>query len=483
MTNNNTMTKKTIVYFVLATLLLTFVPMFSTVNAKTEIYSVNVKPQYMEVNINWHTSQVAIGELQYGLTEASLPYKVTSSTLTDWHNYTVKGLTAGTTYAYRLVVKDKQGVEQASQEGTFETWGAKPSSQTFWQFFYLNFDKDFYSLSNKYPSEMLNSENIKLTTPAVGGYALKVTAANSHLVYNAENTMDPTAGSVVMMLRFDNFNKNMVVWQTNDSRFALYFEHGVGYNRLVARAGYDSKKEGKQEAYYYLDTTSNSKSAWKAGEWHQVGMTWEGTLSGVVKIYVDGEVKDEARYTNASGASTFMIGNNYRHDMNWSEGEIDDFKFFKWTADSTSMRNESTRYAIIRNQSKGQVAGVAVRYFKTGKLIKAPDNKIYVIGRDNTKIHVTDISALNRLGKRTPVVVTWDELAQYAEGSEFSAVSNYPDGTLLKGSGPTVYWIWNNKAGVIANETVFYRYGNAWSDVLTISDAELSNYVSGLIYY
>ncbi|HPI67481.1 MAG TPA: hypothetical protein PKZ16_03010 [bacterium] len=450
----------------------------SNVKATDKIYNVSIYTYDTTASLNWYTDAPYLGEINYG--QYDYNHKITKSVATDWHSYELTGLIPGTAYNYRLIAKDNKGNELARYEGTLETSGAKPTSQLFWQFFNLNFDKNLYSPSGKYPSEILNPNYLSLGTPAVGGNSLKVINPDSHLIYSAEHALEGSSGTMLVMLRFDNFNKNMTVWQTNDSRYGLYFEHTASYNRLVARAGYDSKRTEKQEAYYYLDT----KNVWKAGEWHQVGMTWEGNLGGTVKIYVDGEVKDEARFTNGSGVSTFMVGNNYAHTQNFSNGQIDDFKLFKWASDSTSMRNESNRYAFL-NKNKGQVAGVQVRNIKMGKLIKtATDAKVYLVGRDMTKIYVANEDALKRLGHLGRIVIaTTEELNQYANAGTFYSWSKYPDASLLKGADNTIYWVWNGEKRAIANETVFNNYNNNWSDVINISNDELNTYPTGVTYY
>ena len=478
--------------FILSTVLLMVLSMVvfnaPQAEAKMEIFNVSVKTTFSEANINWYTSRTVLGELQYGENLGSLKNKLTKSVLSDWHSYSIQGLIPGTTYAYRLVAKDSNGLQLATQEGTFETLGTKPQSQVFSRYFYLSFNGNLYSTNSQYPAEILNPEGIKFGTPAVWKESLKITDANSHFTYSCDPFFNAGYATVMVWVRFDNFNKNMVIWESNDSRYALYFEHGTDYNRLVARAGYNFKNEDRQEARYYFNTAGTGGNIWKAGEWHQVAMTWEGKINGTVKIYIDGEARDSSNFTNGGGCTTFMVGNNYRHDMNWSNGQIDDFKMFDWNLDSTSVRNEYRNLAFIQKKdaikTTGVVAGVSVQNFKIGKLIKNSDGKIYIIGRDNTKIHVSDVYALSKLGsKRVITEVTDEELAQYADGGVYYSWSRYPDGSMLKGSGKTVYWVWNGEKRPLASEAVFNRYGNDWNDLIVISDDELASYQTGFIYY
>jgi len=94
------------------------------------------------------------------------------------------------------------------------------------------------------------------------------------------------------------------------------------------------------------------------------------------------------------------------------------------------------------------------------------------------------LNALKRY-KSHPIITdaSYDEADQFTTAGEFYSWSRYPDGTLLKGSNKTVYWLWDNEKRPIADESVFNRYGNDWADIITVSDAELNSYSTGFTYY
>ncbi len=461
--------------------------------AKEKIYGLKVYTYQDRAALNWYTDSGYYAELQYGETE-NYGSKIYVDQKSDWHSYEITGLKPGTTYYYKIVIKDRKGKVVTEQKGELTTFGVQPNLQVYKQFMYVSFDfnKRFYSFNNQYPTEILNPAGLKVADPSIWQGALQVKDKNSHVTYACDPLFNAGYGTVMAWVRLEDFNKSMVIWQTDDSRYALYFEHGSNFNRLVARAGFDeivgtSRDLSKdEEAYYFFKTTGTGVNTWLSGEWHLIGLTWNGKLNGTVKLYFDGEKKDEANYTHGAGCTNFMLGNNYKHTMNWSNGQIDDFKLFDWDMDSTAMRNEYRVYAVNKQKDllakrTGQVAGIKIRYFKEGKLLKAPDYKIYVVSQGK-RLHIADLAALKRFKRHPIIAVNWDEINQYQDGGTFSVWSNYPDGTLLKAYGKsTVYWLWNGQVKPILNAAVFKKYGNDWADVITITAEELGTYPVGTV--
>ena len=482
------MTKKILILILILSLLtLGFSFGSKQAAAKAKLYNLRIWTYTNSAAFNWYTGGSYYSELHYGTTD-KYGYKIDRSQLADWHSYEIKGLFPGTKYYYKIVLRKQlnAGALETVAEGTFITQGYQTPLRVFKPYFFLNFNKDFYSQSYQYPAEILNSTGLKFVQPAVWqGKSLQVKAKNSHLTYSCQPMFNAGYGTVMAWVRLEKFDKDMVIWQTDDSRYALYFQHGRNWNRIVARAGWDEKRSGEtgQEAKYYFKTSGNNKNVWQPGEWHMLAMVWQGKLNGTVKLYIDGEMRAKATYSNGGGCGSFMVGNNYRHNMNWSNGQIDDLKLFDWDLDSTSVRNEYKNYQWNQKQNlSGRVAGAHIRWFKDGKLLKAPDGKIYVISRGK-RLHISNPSALKRYGSHSIINATWDEIGQYENDGQFTAWSKFPDGTLLKVYGrPTVYWVWNAKAGAILNQQVFAKYGNVWQDVVEISQNEFNLYPQGPLY-
>jgi len=476
--------KKLIAILILTVLLTGFVFNPSETVAKSKVYDLKIYAYPTRAAINWHTVSQYKTELHYGETLDDLGHIITTDRISDWHSYEIKGLVPGTKYYYRIVLKDKNNKIIDKITGEFVTRGRKPQSRLFKPFVYLSFDGNFYSQNNQYPAEILNPQGLKIVEPSIWQGALQVRDKNSHITYSCDPKFNPGYGTVMAWVRLTGFDKDMVIWQTDDSRYALYFDHGHNFNRIVARAGWN-EKDDQGEVSYFFKTSGSGKKVWLPGEWHLVGMTWEGKINGTLKLYIDGQQRGSAFYTNGGGCTTFMVGNNYRHDMNWSNGQIDDFKLFDWTMGSAQVRNDEYERYIVNQQKDliprpGQVAGYMVRYFKDGKLLKAPDNKVYVISQGK-RIHISNLNALQRFGNNPIIPVSWEEINQYPDGGKFYAWSRYPAGSLLKVyNSPAVYWL--DAAGVlhyIPNEQVFYKYKNEWVDVIEVSQDELSSYIIG----
>ena len=485
--NKKNFKSKTIILSLVFAMLITLVPVSTGVKAEdTEIFNISESVQSTTAHIKWYTNKSIEGELKYGREDQGLRSVITTDKRTDWHRYTLRDLKPNTAYKYEAVAKDSNGKVLTSQKGEFKTKGS--GTQEIKDIFYVDFDSSLYGHNGDLPAKILNQDELKFVKPAVYNSALQVKSDNSHVTYHADKVFgtdpynkafSPDHGYVSAWLRIEKFNKDMVVWETNDSNFAMYLENFDGFSRIVARVG-----DG--EAKYYFNTRSSGSNVWTPGEWHLVTMTWEGRNNGNLELYIDGRRRDEVVYDKSNLPSQIMIGNNFRHDMAWSNGQIDEFKLSNWAIPFSYVAGEMNWYTFDKHKdvNQGVIAGATVRKFSYGKLFKTPNSKVYVVTRDNQVLHVSDLNALKRF-KSHPIITnaSYDELDQYTMAGEFYAWSRYPDGTLLKGSGPTVYWVWDNEKRPIADASVFNRYGNDWADVITVSDSELGSYPTGFTYY
>jgi len=448
--------------------------------AQDKIYNLNVYEYSDHATINWYTDSPYLNEIYYG-ESTNYSAKIASSVLADWASYELKSLTPGTTYYYKVVAKNKNGLEVANQTGEFSTLGLKPMSRVYKNFFYLNFNSNLYSFNNQYPLEEMNPNGIKFTEPSIWQGALKITDPQSHIIYKADPTFNGGYGTVMAWVRLENLNKDMTIFETADKKYSLYFDSlGDNMGTMVAKAGQDG------QAKFNFTATSGNANTWLPGEWHQIAMTWNGKMNGTVKLYIDGEKRAEAIYTKGGGASSFMVGNNFNHTMNFSNGSIDDFKLFDYDMDSTSLRNEYRWLALNQKKDlivKPVVAGVNVRNFRIGTLIKyASEPNIYLVGRDNEKYLVSDLDALKRLAPKPIVLATVAEINQYKDAGKFYAWSRLPEGIMVKNGGSNVYLIWDGQKKLVPNEATFLKYDNKWSDVVNISYDELNEYADGPLY-
>jgi hypothetical protein len=69
--------------------------------------------------VTWQTSVASTSQVQYGTTTAYGSQSALDSQMVTSHSVTLSGLTAGTTYHYRVISKDATGVTKASGDFTF----------------------------------------------------------------------------------------------------------------------------------------------------------------------------------------------------------------------------------------------------------------------------------------------------------------------------------------------------------------------------
>ena len=337
------------------------------------------------------------------------------------------------------------------------------------------------------PSIIQNDWALDFNQTGFVGNALKVNSAKSYLQYTCDKTFNSGFGTVTAWVSFDKFDKSSTIWQTNDNRYGLAYEVGNSNDdfdkRIVAWAG-GNDTENMPVVEYILDNKN-----WGTNEWHFISLTWEGKFNGNVTLFIDGKRVDTNSYNDSTGCSSFRIGNDYNEDGKFfSIGRIDEFKLHQWSMNPYHINQNYLAYSnnslFEKKSSTGQVAGYSIQYFKEGKLLKAPDNKVFVITQGQ-KMHIADMQALARYQSHPIINVSWEEVNQYKTADEkFYAWSKYPDGTMLKTTNSDkVYWIWDNEKRWIATEDAFVRYKNAWEDIITVSEAELNTFETGHSYY
>jgi hypothetical protein len=138
--------------------------------------------------------------------------------------------------------------------------------------------------------------------------------------------MSPSQGSISVWLNFEvgHSRTDHMVVHTDDSRWVLYidtfYSSGLGRDILsiAARAGGNKSAtsssnghSGYPEARLLIDNDGSLQSigygesySWigvaplPEGEWHHLGMTWNGYPSGTVKLYLDGVLTSYLPYSS-----------------------------------------------------------------------------------------------------------------------------------------------------------------------------------------
>jgi len=469
---------------------LTFAPTVDA-GASQTITNVSIIEGTTSTRISWKTSDVSKTQLFYS-TDKDYTTEVSSEYLRRDHLITLQALESGTTYYFKIIATDEAGAKQKVYEDSFTTLGDKQQLTVYQNYFSLLFDNYWENINGINPTSISDIDGLSFNEAGFVNTAMSVNRPDSYLEYSCENVFNPGFGAVTAWVSFDTFNKSAVIWQTDDSRYVLYYEvggKGSGFDkRIVARAGGNEDGEYPEVAYV-IDPAGSVTNQWGTGEWHFIAMAWEGKINGTLRLYIDGRQVGETTYTDGSGCSTFRIGNNYRDDtMFFSIGQIDELKLHQWAMSDYYVYQNYLSYASnskfgVKGTAEAQVAGASIRKFSYGDLIRTPDKKVYIITRDNQKLYVADLSALSRYGTHSVIEASYDEADQYTTSGTFYAWSLYPDGTLLKGSDATIFWVWDGDKHPIASEAVFHKYGNQWNEVINVSDIELRTYPTGYTYF
>jgi hypothetical protein len=150
-------------------------------------------------------------------------------------------------------------------------------------------------------------------------------------VFASNSIFDPTGGSITLWLKFQdgaNPSDHMII-HTDDSRWVFYVDTfysatiGGDILSLAARAGGNQQssnaegtRTGYPEARLLVDNDGSLQAAgigdnapwtglgaYAEGEWHHIAMTWQGYSTGVVKFFLDGQLKSELDYNSSYSGS------------------------------------------------------------------------------------------------------------------------------------------------------------------------------------
>lgn len=144
------------------------------------------------------------------------------------------------------------------------------------------------------------------------------------------------------------------------------------------------------------------------------------------------------------------------------------------TADDTVVEEETSQQESQQEALISQQALAALPY-ASGTLLKVKgDSTVWLIENGKRKgIPSASILEAKYRWEDVVEVLSSSVLSEYAVGEN----AKYPDGTLVKGSGNTVYVVADNgqKRGITSAE-VFEGLGYKWENIVTVSDAEISAY-------
>lgn len=115
--------------------------------------------------------------------------------------------------------------------------------------------------------------------------------------------------------------------------------------------------------------------------------------------------------------------------------------------------------------------------YPDGSLVRAEkDEKVYLVS-EGGKRHITSAALFNKLGYRWNAInlISPEELGSYLGGETVK----FPDGSLVKGTSPNVYFIEDGVKERIPSIELFNKKGFRWQDVFLLEDKELAAYPDG----
>lgn len=152
-------------------------------------------PTTSGANVTWTTNEPADSQVEYGTTTAYGNLTSLNSTLVTSHNVALSGLTAGTTYHYRVKSKDASGNLGVSGDFTFTT--AVPADTTA-PTGSLNASDVTTSGGSSYTFSVVYSDNTAVKNSTIGSTDVTVTGPNGYSQQaSLVSVSSPTNGSPI----------------------------------------------------------------------------------------------------------------------------------------------------------------------------------------------------------------------------------------------------------------------------------------------
>ncbi len=195
--------------------------------------------------------------------------------------------------------------------------------------FHLTFDYTYATADGELPvratAGTFSTDNI--TKGSINDASLGDMAGNEYIDYACQNNFNAFGGTMYLWVNFDAFpNHDIVFFTTDDSRYKLHYLYDLFDKSIVGRAGF-------ADAAYYFQSDSAGRNPWYPNDWHLVAMTWTGTttskpITGVVKLYIDGNPAEALSFSQGGSCTTFRIGNSYTSNANLDIAQIDELRIF-----------------------------------------------------------------------------------------------------------------------------------------------------------
>ena len=127
-----------------------------------------------------------------------------------------------------------------------------------------------------------------------------------------------------------------------------------------------------------------------------------------------------------------------------------------------------------------QASAASQSYLPRADLIKGSGPEVYVL-ENGTRHWIPDIETFNEFRFKWENIKTYADtiINNYPQDDDWSRWDDYPEGSLLKGSGPSVYLIELGKRRWIPSPAIFNGNNFGWKYILEIDDDDLDDYDLG----
>ena len=219
--------------------------------------------------------------------------------------------------------------------------------------FYLTFDGTLEE--NEGREATINNPGGVTYGTGVVGQSAKFSSSNSYAQYSCDGVFSAESGSIEALIKFDGqYGGDAVIWQTNNSRYALYYDKASdgSERRITARAGQEYATKTAGPANYAFDqhfgdaSYSGDRDTLSLDDWHYVAMTWFGSTNGTVNLYIDGALANTNHYDTSGDCTTFRVGNNYWPGLPFNNGWIDELKLYSHTRSAEAIKTTYTAYDL-----------------------------------------------------------------------------------------------------------------------------------------
>jgi len=201
-----------------------------------------------------------------------------------------------------------------------------------------------------------------------------------------------------------------------------------------------------------------------------IGGGYDGILAHLIaEKDIDNEDTITVSFDNLSWSQDFSILELYHNRV--TKVEIPVVKYS--TCQSTDLDDSTGKCPIQRPY----VLRIAIVRLPNNKIVKVPGKPaVYKIEDDTAKpILSAGVFKANGFAWTDLEEISQDELDTYADGENL----NYPDGTLIKGSGPAVFVVSNGQKRPLVSASAFLGLGYKWGNIKKIRDAEVAEYDTG----